>query len=273
MPQENSVKLDITEALRYLGIPKEKQDAALLESARDVAERVRKAVTPRWLYRVYAVTPAEQGMMLTVPLAGGTAAAGRNPAPGGVLASGGTSAAAASSVTGLAAGNSAAAASSQTGLLLPGNSAAVMLKECSHAVLLIASLGAGFDALLRREQAQDMSRAVIMDACGSAFVEGACDRAEEELAARFPGKYLTDRFSPGYGDLPLGLQESLCRELDAYRRLGIAVSESMLMNPVKSVTAEIGISDRPQQARIRGCEYCSMKETCAFRKRGERCVS
>ncbi len=238
MPQENPIKLDIREALRYLGIPLEKQDGEMLSSAASVAERIRKRVFPRYLYRVYGVRETEAGMLLTEPAA-----------------------------------EPAAAASSETGLLLPGKSTRLMLSTCDRAVLLIATLGAGFDALLRREQASDMSRAVIMDACGSAFVEGACDRAEEELAARFPGRYLTDRFSPGYGDLPLALQEAVCRELDAYRRLGVAVSESMLMNPVKSVTAVIGISDRPQQARIRGCEYCALKEKCAFRKRGERCVS
>ena len=30
------------------------------------------------------------------------------------------------------------------------------------------------------------------------------------------------------------------------------------MNPSKSVTAIIGLSDWPQMARIRGCAYCSM---------------
>ena len=39
----------------------------------------------------------------------------------------------------------------------------------------------------------------------------------------------------------------------------------------KSVTAVIGLSDRPQMARVRGCSYCSMRETCALRKGGHHC--
>jgi hypothetical protein len=120
-------------------------------------------------------------------------------------------------------------------------------------------------------QARDMARAVILDACGSALVEQGCDGAEKELAARFPGQYLTDRFSPGYGDLPLSLQGNICTALDAPRRLGLHVTESSLLNPVKSVTAVVGLSDQPQKARIRGCTYCQMRESCALHKGGNHC--
>ena len=116
-----------------------------------------------------------------------------------------------------------------------------------------------------------MAEAVILDGCGSALVEQGCDEAEREIASRFPTLYLTDRFSPGYGDLPLSLQKDLCAALDAQRRLGIYVNESMLMTPQKSVTALIGLSSLPQMARIRGCGYCSMKERCALRKGGNHC--
>lgn len=156
-------------------------------------------------------------------------------------------------------------------LLLPGRSAKTMLAQCDQAVLLACTLGAQFEALLRAEQARDMARAVILDACGSAWVESGCDEAERELAARLPGRHLTDRFSPGYGDLPLSLQPKLCAALDTQRRLGLCVTEHFLMNPSKSVTAVIGLSDRPQMARIRGCAYCTMRETCALRKGGMTC--
>ena len=81
----------------------------------------------------------------------------------------------------------------------------------------------------------------------------------------------TDRFSPGYGDLPLDLQPALCAALDAQRRLGLTVTDSLLLNPVKSVTAVIGLSPTPQPARIRGCGYCNFRENCQFRKEGTTC--
>ncbi len=158
-----------------------------------------------------------------------------------------------------------------TAVVLKGGTALKMLAQCHRAALLACTLGARFDLALTAVQARDMARAVILDACGSALVEQGCDEAEKELSARFPGRYLTDRFSPGYGDLSLELQRDICAALDTPRRLGLHVTESLLLNPVKSVTAVIGLSDRPQMARIRGCAYCQMRERCTLRKGGKHC--
>lgn len=160
---------------------------------------------------------------------------------------------------------------SLSGLILPGNTAKKMLAGCEKAVLLSCTMGLQFDARLRALQARSMADALILNACGSALVEQGCDEAEKEISARFPDLYLTDRFSPGYGDLPLETQKGICAALDVQRRLGISLTDSMLMNPSKSVTAIIGLSRTPQMARIRGCGYCSMKETCALRKGGKHC--
>lgn len=91
-------------------------------------------------------------------------------------------------------------------LVLPGRTAAVMLRSCSHAALLVCTLGATFDALARQVQARDFADALLLDGFGGAYVEAGCNAAEREIAAKLPGKYLTDRFSPGYGDLPLDVQ-------------------------------------------------------------------
>ena len=218
------MKLDIMEALRYLGAGSSPPEV-LRRDVEQIAGQLTAAVRPRYAYRVFSTVHEERGVLLR-----------------------------------------------EAGILLTGRSAARMLAQCDQAVLLICTLGAGFETMLRAEQARDMARAVMLDACGSAWVESGCNAAEEELAARFPGRYLTDRFSPGYGDLPLALQPAICAALDAGRRVGVQVTDSFLMNPSKSVTAVIGLSDRPQQARIRGCAYCSMRETCTLRKGGKSCA-
>ncbi len=117
-----------------------------------------------------------------------------------------------------------------------------------------------------------MGAAVILDACGSAWVEAGCDEAERELKERLSPRYLTDRFSPGYGDLPLAVQPAMLGALNAERRLGVHLTESLLMTPSKSVTAVLGVSDEPQPARVRGCGYCAMRETCDYRKGGTTCA-
>ena len=94
-----------------------------------------------------------------------------------------------------------------------------------------------------------------------------CEDLAEEMAPRF----LTDRFSPGYGDMPLDDQHALFRILNVSRRIGISLSESGLMIPQKSVTALIGVADRPQPKRSRGCASCGMRENCPYRKGGKSC--
>ena len=155
-------------------------------------------------------------------------------------------------------------------LALPGRSARVMLTDCPTSAVLVCTLGAEFDLWMRQLQHRDMARAVMLDALGSAYVESSCDTAEKAIQARFPHKYLTDRFSPGYGDLPLSVQPTLL-DLAGASRIGVAVTPSLLMTPQKSVSAIIGLADSPQPARIRGCAYCSMNKTCQYRNKGITC--
>lgn len=158
-----------------------------------------------------------------------------------------------------------------TAVELSGATAQKMLKGCGQAALLACTLGARFDAMLRAAQARDMAKAVLLDALGSAFVEAGCDEAEAEIAARLSGLYRTDRFSPGYGDLPLTVQPALCAALDGGRRLGLTVTDSLLLIPMKSVTAILGLSDVPQPARVRGCRFCALAGNCPYRKEGTTC--
>ena len=141
-------------------------------------------------------------------------------------------------------------------LALPGSLARTMLAGCTQAALLACTLGAEFDRELQGLQARNMAAAVILDACGSAYVEAGCQQAQADISARFPQLYLTDRFSPGYGD----------------RRLGLYVTDSLLLNPMKSVTAILGLAPTPRPTPIRGCAVCPNRGDCAYRKGGSTCV-
>ncbi len=162
-----------------------------------------------------------------------------------------------------------------TALEFSGADAEQWLGECGQCIIFAATIGRNVDALIHRAQISNIADAVILDSCASCAVENLCDQLnrdlEEEYLAR--GLYLTDRFSPGYGDLPLLLQESILGLLSAEKLLGLTVNSNLILTPVKSVTAVIGISDRPQPKRISGCGNCKMRENCTFRKEGSSCGS
>ena len=142
-----------------------------------------------------------------------------------------------------------------------------MLSACHETVLLAATLGADSERMLLR--AQTKSAAVILDAVLSAAIEAVCDRMEETLREKLAAQalYLTDRFSPGYGDMPLAQSGQICEVLNAGRSIGLTVSQSGILMPRKSVTAVLGISRTQVLRRPKGCEGCSARQTCAFARR------
>lgn len=152
-----------------------------------------------------------------------------------------------------------------------GNDVQELLHDCRRVVLFAATLGVEVEALLHRTQVRDMAEAVVLDCCASSAIENVCDNFCEDLQAEVAPYYLTDRFSPGYGDLPFSQQSEVCRILDISRRIGVNLSPSGLMIPQKSVTALIGIADTPQKKRFRGCAYCNLFETCTLRKENRTC--
>ena len=158
------------------------------------------------------------------------------------------------------------------GLPLEGSDIRRHLEGCDRALLFCATLGHEADQLLRRTQVEDLSKAVGLVSCCTAAIEEVCDRAEEQMKARLPGAFFTTRYSPGYGDLPLTIQEAFLSLLEAPKRLGLCASDSSILTPRKSVAAIIGVSEHPlTPAGQRRCESCSARENCPYRKKEEYC--
>lgn len=160
-----------------------------------------------------------------------------------------------------------------TNLCLEGKSIAALLHDCDQCVILCATIGNEADALVRKWQVTDFSFAAMLDACASSAVESLCDNLEAELKDEYgtQGFFLTDRFSPGYGDLPLTIQPAFCAVLDTTRKIGVVVGENCMMTPWKSVTAVIGLSKNLQKHFDIGCRDCGQIESCNYRENGVTC--
>jgi hypothetical protein len=115
------------------------------------------------------------------------------------------------------------------------------LHGCSTAYIFAATVGIEADRLIRRNGAVSPAREVITDALASSAIEALCDMLCEHLAG-FGGR-LRPRFSPGYGDLDISFQKDMCQMLDTARKIGLTLTDSMLLMPTKSVTAIVGQSN------------------------------
>ena len=149
------------------------------------------------------------------------------------------------------------------------------LAGCPEAVLLAVTLGPGADAQIRRAGVGDVAAGAASDALASVLAEQAAEAAEARLRAlaAAEGLYLTGRYSPGYGDWPIGVQPRIAALLDTPRRIGLCVTGTCLMLPRKSITAALGLSRTPVTGRRAGCAHCALRDKCEYRKRGETCES
>ena len=118
------------------------------------------------------------------------------------------------------------------------------LEGCAEILLFACTAGSEIERRINREKLVSPVRGLLMSAIGSQQVEGACDRLCDLLAADYPEKQLVTRYSPGYGDLPLEIQKDVFRALDCERSIGVTLTEGLLMQPSKSVTAVIGMKER-----------------------------
>ncbi|MBR2296223.1 MAG: hypothetical protein IKA43_02325 [Clostridia bacterium] len=121
---------------------------------------------------------------------------------------------------------------------MKSHSLSVNLKRCKSVYVFAATLGIEVDRLIDRYSKILQAKASVCHAVGSALIESFCDYVNETLTN---GKKSTRRFSPGYGDLGLEYQGVVLNALDAERKIGIILNDSLLMTPSKSVTAIIGI--------------------------------
>ncbi len=114
-------------------------------------------------------------------------------------------------------------------------------------------------------QERDLLRGYIYDVVGSEIVEAAADLMQNYLKkdVNSSGKKITNRYSPGYCGWDVVEQHKLFKLIPG-NYCGIRLTESALMDPVKSVSGIIGVGDNVKYNPYT-CRMCEMKD-CIYRK-------
>lgn len=141
------------------------------------------------------------------------------------------------------------------------------LSGCDRIIVFAATLGLGPDRLIARYSRLSPAKALLMQAVGTERIEDLCDRFCDSIRqdACRQGLSMAPRFSPGYGDLPLTVQQEIFRVLDCPRKIGLTLNESFLMSPSKSVTAILGLGPCADPGQSTGCRSCG-KTDCPYRR-------
>ena len=114
------------------------------------------------------------------------------------------------------------------------------LNGSARVILFAATVGVEIDRLIAKYGKISPTKALVFQAIGSERAEALCDLFCADMEKTYSAK-AKPRFSPGYGDLSLESQKQIFSVLLPERKLGIILSDGMLMFPTKSVTAFVGL--------------------------------
>ncbi len=135
------------------------------------------------------------------------------------------------------------------------------LDGCDYAYILAATTGIEAHRMIEKNSITSPLKGIVTDCIGSAAIEAFCDKIN--LSFDNPD-FLRPRFSPGYGDLPLECQRNIIEFLQTKKNIGMSLTESLMMVPVKSVTAIIGIGKEKNKCTGPGCMICK-NGNCPYR--------
>ncbi len=147
------------------------------------------------------------------------------------------------------------------------------LAGCDKVILLAATVGEEIEkTVTERFQRGEYAASLLLDAAATAAVEQVADAMEKAIRpkAAAKGYRMRWRFSPGYGDWPLEQQPELLR-LSHGEKVGLSLSEALMLIPRKSITAIIGLcrgeaaGEASSLHASGGCESCG-KTDCPSRK-------
>jgi hypothetical protein len=136
------------------------------------------------------------------------------------------------------------------------------IKKSDSCALFICTAGEKLGLRSRSSMKEgDLLEGYIYDVIGSEAVEAATDLMQADMEAEFR---ITNRFSPGYCGWDVAEQHKLFSLLpDNF--CGIKLTDSALMDPVKSVSGIIGVGGNVKRLPYT-CNLCDMKD-CLYRRK------
>ncbi|MBQ9388846.1 MAG: methionine synthase [Synergistaceae bacterium] len=134
------------------------------------------------------------------------------------------------------------------GAYIYSNDIARLTARSDECIMLAATLGHETDRQITIAQNRNMLDGIALDACASVRIDAFIDQfiRSEIVPGLREGERMTSRFSPGYGDLKMNVTEDIIAILNATKRIGLSVTGSMMMSPIKSVTAITGLFSKQE---------------------------
>ena len=139
----------------------------------------------------------------------------------------------------------------------PGKIVTTQLKNMTAAAIVVCTAGEGISNHANKILNEgDPLLSYVFDVIGSVTVEKTMDKIQEllEVEVQKSDLHISDHYSPGYCDWSVSEQQHLFNLLPE-NFCEVSLSESSLMNPIKSLSGIIGIGKKLKQKGYQ-CHWC-----------------
>jgi hypothetical protein len=156
-----------------------------------------------------------------------------------------------------------------SGATLGGGPLTTVVAGASELAVGVCTAGAAISRRVTEYQHSERRlRAMFLDDLGSWAVDQVrqqlCQTIETEAVAR--GWQASASLSPGESAWPVTQQSVLFSLLDT-QPIGVVLTESLVMSPIKSLSLVIGIGPGPLGVQgASNCDFCTLRERCNYRR-------
>lgn len=148
---------------------------------------------------------------------------------------------------------------------------ATFVKDAQRLVMAGVTLGHAITKRIENRMLIKPSYGIVLDACASVIADAYCDYLQDQMieTQAFGDCYISQRYSPGYGDLKLSENKKIAEILALDKKLGIFTTDYGQLLPEKSVIFILGLSESPFKTQLKtcggSCETCLLKH-CTYRR-------
>ncbi len=154
--------------------------------------------------------------------------------------------------------------------MLIGNDINSYCEKSKKVAVFIVTLNVDMDKRLRVLEKTDKLSYIVFDRVCSHLIEDKAEEIQKEITKELVNdcKFVLNRFSTGYGDFPIDVNEKIHKILDA-NRLGIFLTDKNMYMPSKTISGIIAGGDITKSFNF--CKTCNLTKECKLIREGRKC--
>ncbi len=159
------------------------------------------------------------------------------------------------------------------GAVLTGGPIAEVMAGAEQLIVGVCTVGEAISqAAITAKQSGQLMRAMFYELFGGYAVgmirQQMVEQFEREI--RTQGLHISTMLSPGESTWPVNQQAELFSLVDA-AQIGVRLTATMMMNPMKSLSLVMGFGPNPLGSEgATNCDFCTMRDTCPASQAGGR---